>query len=359
MEKEGDTMSEQVFARRTELEVLFGGVNITKDMKPYLLSLDYTDNEEDETDDLQIELQDRQNLWLCQWLNDIVDAAAGEHLSMDVTIIQKDWMGKGERRLPCGTFELDSIQAGGPPSTLSLSGTSLPFASSIRQTMKSKAWENYTLYGIAAEIAGSAGMALLYETNMNPLYQRIEQVTTSDIAFLSDLCHDAGLSLKATGNTLVLFDQGNYEGKQSVFTFQKGGGTYLDYTLKRGTADSQYTSCRVSYVDKTGMCIESIATVENYEEGAENNQQLEVYAQVTSVEEAAVMAQKQLRLHNKFAKTASFTIVGNPSLVAGVTVTLDGFGGWDGKYIIKQAKHSVSDSGYTTKLELRKCLEGY
>ncbi len=53
---------------------------------------------------------------------------------------------------------------------------------------------------------------------------------------------------------------------------------------------------------------------------------------------------------------ASFTLPGNTGLVAGVTVKLEDFGGWSGKYIIKQAEHTVSSSGYTTRITLRKVL---
>ena len=59
-------------------------------------------------------------------------------------------------------------------------------------------------------------------------------------------------------------------------------------------------------------------------------------------------------------RTASFTLPGNTALVAGVTVMLEDWGGWDGKYIIKQAKHTVYGSGgYTTQTTVRRVLEGY
>ena len=45
--------------------------------------------------------------------------------------------------------------------------------------------------------------------------------------------------------------------------------------------------------------------------------------------------------------------------MASVTVTLEGWGAWDGKYIVSQAKHTVSGTGYTTQIQLRKVLEGY
>ena len=38
---------------------------------------------------------------------------------------------------------------------------------------------------------------------------------------------------------------------------------------------------------------------------------------------------------------------------------LKGWGGYDGKYIIKQAVHKLDGSGYTTQISLRMVLEGY
>ena len=49
-------MSEKDLARRSRIKVKFAGVDITSNLMPYLLSLNYTDNEEDETDDLQIKI---------------------------------------------------------------------------------------------------------------------------------------------------------------------------------------------------------------------------------------------------------------------------------------------------------------
>ena len=50
---------------------------------------------------------------------------------------------------------------------------------------------------------------------------------------------------------------------------------------------------------------------------------------------------------------------GNPALVAGVTVELDGWGPWSGKYVISQARHEIGAGGYTTGIEIRRCLDGY
>lgn len=436
-------MSDRELARRATAEISFDGTDITSSMRPYLLSLTYTDNEEDETDDLQIKLQDREGLWMCKWLNDAVQAAASTAaassgggaksytvtaksglnvrsgpgtnnsklgaltygaeiqvtkvengwavidyggktayvsanyikeeggaseeasgttgLKIQAVIVRQNWNGNGKDDvLDCGMFELDDIDASGPPATVTIKATSLPFTAQIRQTAKSKGWESYTLSGIAQEMAAVNGMTCMYLSETDPFYQRVEQFKVSDIAFLSQLCHDAGISLKATNKILVLFDQANYEAKDAIFTIKKGGGSYTKYKLNIGTADTQYQSCRVSYVSPTnGKCISGTAYVEDYDADSEKNQQLEITAKVSNAAEAKTLAEKHLRLHNKYERTVAFTLPGNPAYVAGVTFTVEGWGAWDGKYIVKQAVHSIGSSGYTTQIKGRRVLEGY
>lgn len=349
-------MHKQDQARRTAVEITFDGADITKDIKPYLLSVTYTDNEEDAADDLQIRIQDRDAVWQQSWLEKVIQAAAGK-LKFSAVIRPEGW--GSDAVLPTGDFELDSIEPTGPPAEIAIKGTALPFSTPVRQTKKSKAWESYSLSGIANEIAGNAGMACMYEASNDPFYRRVEQVKTSDIDHLSRLCHNAGISLKITDNMLVLFDQKDYEGKGPVITIKRGkAGKYIKYKLGTGAADTQYGSCRVSYTDPgSGQCIEGTYTASG--EDAKSGQCLEVTARVADASEAKALAEKRLRLHNKFTRTASFTLPGNPALVAGVTVMLEDWGGWDGKYIIKQARHRVDSSGYTTQIAVRRVLEGY
>ena len=116
------------------------------------------------------------------------------------------------------------MDAQGPPFTVSIRGSSLAYGASVRQTKKTKAWENYSLSGIANEIAGNAGLSCMYEAASDPTYPRKEQAKKSDITFLSELCHDEGISLKCTDGTLVLFDQSTYEAKPPITTIRRGGG---------------------------------------------------------------------------------------------------------------------------------------
>ena len=348
-------MNHADLSRRTEVEIAFDGADITNSIKPYLLSVTYTDNEEGETDDLQVKVQDRDGEWLQSWLDRAIAAAAGAKLTFSAAFTQKNW--GNDATLPTGDFELDGVSYDDPPATAAVKGTSLPFSAPIRQTKKSKAWENYALSGIAGEIAGANGLRLLFESANDPFYERVEQRKTSDSAFLAKLCKDAGISLKATDGALVLFDQAVYEAKPPVRTIRKGAkGGYTKVSLSTGAADHQYGSCRVSYVDPgSGKCIEGTYSANEEETG----QCLEISAKVSDAGEAKALAEKRLRLHNRLTRFASFSFPGDPALVASVTVQLEGWGGWDGKYIIKQARHTVDGSGYITQIAVRRVLEGY
>lgn len=135
---------------------------------------------------------------------------------------------------------------------------------------------------------------------------------------------------------------------------------YIKWSHTLGQAGTQYASCRVSYVGPNGKPIEGIAYVKDYDAKSKTNQQLEVYAPVTSKTEAKELAAKKLRLHNKFERQVGFTYHGDPGKVAGLTFETKSFGPWDGKYIVKQAKHTVTGSGgYTTQVSGRHVLGGY
>ena len=354
-------MSDKNKARRSRVEITFDGVDITTSMLNYFLSLTYTDKQEDEPDDLQLTFQDAPGIWITDWLNQAVDAAAGRGMAIQAVIVRQNWNSDGKDDvLDTGTFELDSVNVNGPGAVVTIKGTSLPFTAQIRQTKKTKAWEKYNLSGIVGEMAGVNGMVPMYLSAADPFYDRVEQYDSSDIDFLMQLCHDAGCSLKATNKMLVVFDQADYESKDAIRKIKRGDGSYTKFKLSTSTAGTQYASCRVSYNDPaTGKSIEGVATCEDYDSSKKNNQQLEVTHKVASVGEAKELAAKNLRLHNKFERTVQFTFPGDPSLLAGLNIELEDWGGWDGKYIITQAKHSVSSSGYTTTVNARRVLEGY
>ncbi len=281
---------------------------------------------------------------------------SGKGLKISAAIVRCNFNSDGaDEILDCGQFELDSVDVSGPPNEVTIKGTSIAYSNSMRQVEKSKAWESVTLSQIASEIAENNGMALMFYSALNPSYSRVEQYQQSDISFLSMLCKNAGCSLKVTNNIIVVFNQSEYDQKAAVRTIKYGDG-YTKYRLATNENDT-YTSCRVYCTKNDGTVISQTVYVDKHQNSTNDKQCLSVRRNVNSIAEAETLAYKMLRLHNKFEFEASFTFPGDPSLTAGSTVTLEGFGMWDGKYAIKQAKHALSHSGYTTQITLRRALD--
>lgn len=103
-------MSNKNLARRAAVGISFAGTDITKSIKPYLKAFTYTDNEADEADDIQIQLHDRDTIWMEKWLNEAIDAASAAKLKIDSVIVRENWRGDGKDAvLPCGECELDTV----------------------------------------------------------------------------------------------------------------------------------------------------------------------------------------------------------------------------------------------------------
>ena len=404
-------MSDKTLARRTTVKLYFKGRDISKDLSKYLLSLSYTDKEEDETDDISISLDDREGKWIKDWLNtnktaktktetvttkgevkvgNIVQFKGGPvyissmaaeptvtrgaskckctiansnahpyHLisqdgakvygwvnasdvegetvttkkttkatekrafkgtEIHAMVIQKNPYSNGKDKvLDCGVFEIDSVSYTGPPQKLSIKATSIPYKTELRQTKHSRTWENTTLKNMGAKIAKRNGMKFMYLSDSNPTYKRKEQVNMTDIAFLKKMCKKAGISLKVTSKTIVLFDAADYEKKKEVKKIKAGKGNILSYSFSTKTADTAYSSCHVIYTDpNTKKTIEATYTPEN---ANSDGQKLEVKQKVSSVAEARELARKSLRAKNKGETTAEFTLVGDVDYVAGITST--------------------------------------
>lgn len=441
-------MSDKTLARRTAVKLYFKGRDISKDLSKYLLSLSYTDKEEDETDDISISLDDREGKWIKDWLNtnktaktktetvttkggvkvgNIVQFKGGPvyissmaaeptvtrgaskckctiansnahpyHLisqdgakvygwvnasdvegetvttkkttkatekrafkgtEIHAMVIQKNPYSNGKDKvLDCGVFEIDSVSYTGLPQKLSIKATSIPYKTELRQTKHSRTWENTTLKNMGSKIAKRNGMKFMYLSDSNPTYKRKEQVNMTDIAFLKKMCKKAGISLKVTSKTIVLFDAADYEKKKEVKKIKAGKGNILSYSFSTKTADTAYSSCHVIYTDpNTKKTIEATYTPEN---ANSDGQKLEIKQKVSSVAEAQELARKSLRAKNKGETTAEFTLVGDVDYVAGITVRVYGYGEFNGKYIVEQATHSIT-GGYKTQIKLRSCLEGY
>lgn len=330
-------------ARRTSIKLLYEGTDISADIAPDLIGFDYTDNESGKTDDISISLYDGDGKWSGPWI-----PTKGDKLT--ATIIDEQESGVNE--LYCGTFHIDEIESGGPPSVFKINGVSVPIDSEIRRDKKTKAWEGSSLSEVAKSIAGEAGLNLFFDVDVDPTFDRVDQREESNLEFLNRLCESEAFSLKVSDNQLIVFSQKKFEGNPPAFTIKKGDSDLLSYSFKSQAFDL-YKECTVAYFDPETQ--ELISHTES-DSKVTKGQKAKIVKRASSFAEAERWAKAELRKRNKQEVTANFEMRGSTGVLSGMVFSVEGFGGFDSNYIIESTRHGVN-SGYTLSITARKTTE--
>jgi len=340
-------MTEQL-ARRVEVAVTYNGKDISASLAESLLDFSYSDNPSGSVDDVQLNVEDVLNRWQGPWNPDTGDV-------IQASIRTVNWEKAGETKtLPCGTFEVDTVDINGPPDVVSIKALSLPAGTSARSEKRSKAWEKFKLQAIAQEIAIRAKLKLVYEVKDNPQYERLDQTEQTDLAFLLDLCNKECIAVKVSGGKLVLFDERQYEASKPVATIKRGVDNVLGYTFGWSATDAVYRASILTY--KPPKAKKEIKVDYTPPGAPKTGPVLRLNENVASQAEALRVAKNRLREQNKNFGKASLSLAGDTRLSAGSTVVIDGWGRYDGKYIIERATHTVGSGGYTTQIEIRRVL---
>lgn len=348
-----------IYSRQTTIKLKYNGKDITSDLTPYLKGFSFSDPISGMADDLQIKLEDRGHIWENEWF-------PGKEDTLNASIIMKNYDETGvPKELPLGNFEIDEITSSGAPSEIDIKAVSVPNNTTLRGVAKNRSWEKAKLSVIAQDIADGADLTLIYDTEYDKKLERAEQTEQSDLEFLNKLCQDAGLALKVTNDQIVILDEKEYEAAEPVMTIVRDDLSLavnttgdsvvpIAYNLRSSIRDVYYR-CDVKYSNtKKKKSIEGSFTAPNKTKG----KVLVINEQVETIAEANQLAEKKLREKNREEFTGSFNLMGQIKLAASLTVKILGYGAFDGKYIITNAKHVVG-SGYTTNIDIRRCLDGY
>lgn len=295
------------------------------------------------------------------------DVASGKSDSASITMydIDKEWLGNRKPKrgaglgakiqinnwneentsetFDCGNFVVDDVSFSGRPLSCVLGVVSVPTDDSFKTLAKTKTWEKTTIKDIAAEVAGAASVALVYDAVAIQI-QEIEQNNQTDSAFLYALCEKYGLGMKVYNHKIVIFDSVAYEEKGSVGIISE---TDCITWKANETIDGTYTGVSLNY---TNPDLDDPINVMMGEEGR-------LYAlnvQANSQCDAELQAAAKANAANRKIQTMTLTIVGNKNIVATQCISVSGFGSYDGKYYVDTVKHSAGSSGYRTQLTIHK-----
>lgn len=374
----------------TNLRLVLAEKDVTQDLQSDLLSFEFADRENGEADEVSILLKDSEGKWAGTW-----KPVGGESVKAYLSKGTTTDLGLNRAELYCGRFFVDQTRVMGPPRTFEIRAVSIPLNKPIRKKEKTRAWENQSLKVIAQAIAKEASVKLLFESEENPIYDRVDQSGESDLKFLSRLTDEAGLSIKVTDDQLVIFDQAYFEKQQPTQTLILGESAILSWSFDNVQSET-YRSCTVIYRDpkkkskasagsytlKERLDDENNGSSESLKDKLDdadskhvnpavfsytyvdesvdaNGQEYIVKKRVKSISEAKRLARVKLRQLNSRRVRGNLTVVGDVMLVAGIVIECKGFGSFDGNFFIEEASHLVTASGYTTALRLRRVNNQY
>lgn len=328
-----------------DFELLYDKKQITQHVKPYLLRLTYTDYLSDQSDELQVEFEDIERKWVGSWF-----PTQGDKLSLQLGYL-------GEPLVNLGSFELDEIEWQWSPergSSVSLKALSTGITKANR-TLKPKAYENTTLANIVRNVAKRLKLKLTGTVADVPI-QRATQYQERDVEFLTRLAHEYHHSFKIVNQTLVFTTMASLEERPPV--------AVIDYQDVKNLRLRDRIKDIVEKVEVTGFnqkTKKALKSTKKHKAKRPNKKQAKASSAdtlkiITRGESQAQMNARAdaVLAENDDQQAGNITVIGNPKLVAGNTIWLTNVGMFSGKYLIKQARHSLDkQQGYLTDLEIK------
>lgn len=334
-------------ARNVILHVIIGGHNATDYIKPALLDFSFIDNAKGKADEISLTLADPDGKWSGAW-------KINKGMELVASLKCFNWCEPDKHIfLPMGHFTVDTIGLSGPPDKISIKAVSAAKTSHISEEQNTKGWEDFTLKGIATELAEKHGLKLMYNAPDHP-FQRQDQREESDLAFLHRLCKSCSVNLKIHDGKMIFYDAKKGDAQNPSLSIKKKGEQFspTSYSFSE-SSNGTFAKAEVNYHNPTKN--ENYTAVVSPEGPPPSGQTLKLNKRVESSAAAIALGESALREKNESAETANISVMGHPSLVAGITINIQGFGSYDGIYFVEKAEHKIG-TGYTTSAELRKTL---
>ena len=314
--------------------------DITADLTPFKLSVSYTDNlDGDESDSIELSLEDTDGRWWDAWY-----PVMGDQINLKIGY-------EGQPLVNCGDFEIDEIEIDGPPSQVRIRALAASVMKDLR-THQGKAYEDTTLAGIAQAVATRHKLTVVGEIEPIPI-TRVTQLHEEDLKFLKRVAREYGYAFNVRGDKLTFYRLDKLRAASSIQVIKVGDLSKYGFRDKvKGTPKK----ATVAYHDPKKKAVVAYDVDSNGQVVSKpSGDSLKLNTRAESPEQAQAKAKAAINHANDEATTATLNLWGNPKLVAGINVELEGFGKLSGRYQVAKSRHDLSrGSGYTTEIEVRR-----
>lgn len=295
-----------------------------------LLSLTVNDNEADDSDSVELEIDNRAQ---------IPAPPKGAKLRV--------WLGYAETGLVfMGTFEVDTWTKRGRPRTLSVSGKAAGFTSEIKAP-KSRSYHRKTVGEIVDQVAGKNGLSAIVHPELRSIkIGHIDQSNESDVNFLTRLSKRVGGKFKIGDRQIIMNEAGSGSlpggAPAPVFTLREVGQIDWEATAaERGS----YKSASAAWQDTAKGERQTIVVGD----GEPRLRDRKLYK---TEEEARTAAKASLDGLKRGKVSFSTSMPGRPEIFAGSrSLVIDHDPDVDGLFVNKSVQHSLSGSGFLTSLQ--------
>lgn len=336
-----------------DYKVIVNGSDITRTIRPRLISLTLTDNQRFEADTIELELDDADGLL----------AFPPKGATMRVAIGYK-----GAALADKGSFTIDEIEHYGPADVLVIRGKAADMRDTL-QVLHDQSYHGHTLGDILKTIAGrnevECKVADLLASEVIP---HIDQNAESDAAFLTRLAkhYDAVGTIK--NGTLLFMSAGQSKTASGAsipgITITRRAGDKHHFAV---TDRNSYTGVKAIWHDNDAATRRIIQVIREskgkateqtgnseFVIGASGN--VKVLRTTYSSQKTAERAAKSEweKLQRNVARFSLVLAVGQPDVFPETPVTLRGFKNEinEKQWIATQATHRIDSNGFTTGLEL-------
>ncbi len=262
--------------------ITYENVDVTDELGPMIVSAEYTDHVEGESDELTLTLEDRAGRWRAGWWPS----------DQDTITVRMGY--EGQPLLDAGTFAVDEVGLRGPPDTVSISAQAAPKTEATRE-VKHRAFEGLSLADLVRQLATELELEVVGAVADLAL-ERVTQHGQTNLAFLRRLASSYGYAFSVRPPKLVFYALADLDQADTVVTLDR---TDLSrgYDFKGSTQDT-YVACVVSYLDpRTKQLREARVDVEHLRQAVTVSQPIEGDATGSS---GAIIPERDLYLANPY-----------------------------------------------------------
>lgn len=312
--------------------VSINGENVTDLLMDRLLAIRLTDNAGQESDSVEIAVDDR-------------DKKAPFPPAEAVVAVALGYTDRGLSPVEMGEFTVDEVEIGAGPRTMVVRASAARLSPTLVKELRTESWHNTTLANIAKTMAKRNGLEYTDMGAADIVIRHEDQTNESDQSFLTRLAQKYKTTVKPLGQNgakLVLAERDKGSLAPNIALQE----TEVSNWRARIKDRAQYGAVKGRYLDRTTNT-EKIVTGSSVGGGETSDPNYELKELYRDKAEADLAVASKLQGLTSGVVEINLTMEGRPELCAEGTLTLAGFRPEvDAQpWVVKTVTHELSKTG--------------